>query len=257
MSTISILLILLSLIIFSILIYKLNTDIIGGEYIPTYVDKWDNRHSLNPSISQICWDNYTKIKRDIILANIGLNNESSKLISNLLIEDSYEMLTKNAGYIFNNERRMSRNMTEMRTISDANLDMLGILLLSSKRIDEGYAVCEWHGNGYGEGSEFISEYTTNSISLINVRENSDTVELMKDYIDRSIVKIYLEFTYGNDQRSFLYYNNIHKFTFELISNIINNLAFSSNIIIIAIRVQVNSTNVLVSPEDVVKKIKYI
>ena len=257
MELVSLVIVFISIILLAYFIFNLTCNMVGGEYIPSYsIDMKGN--PINPTISQICWNNYSSLMKELIQANIGKFDNSSNLIKEILLEDSLNALIQNASYKFNDEVRINASMTKMKTVSDAHIDLLGCIL--SYPISDGFAICEWHGDMKGESSEFVTKYSKNTISINRI--TSELEEEIGESIRDSNIRLYIEFSYGEKQRSNLYYKNIHKFTIDLIQQLLQvTSSISKNIIVvIAIRVLINANGTKYSIKDIITKLdknKYI
>ena len=208
MDAISILIILL-FILLTIFVLRLVhcNEFNGGEYMSSLNEETGD--IINPTISQICMEDYTNDLIEMIYKYID-GIESRELLF-LLIEISTEKLKDRAKTKFNNKELIITGMTTMRTVSDAHIDLLGTLIMTDQTkhmIKNAYAVCEWSDSKNNiKGGQLMTSFERNKNGSILAISN-DGIERIDKIIKGSNIRIFIEFTYI-DGRSYDLYGYIH------------------------------------------------
>lgn len=213
------------------LYYKYNNRIYGGEYTKLYISPeyitdsiLKKNKTFIPSISQI------------YLSNDNRDIEDAKS----LIEESGSLLLQNSYITFQNEQCIASALTSNRFVSDANVDLCSILELGN--IVCGISCNEWSEYLMNEKNELITVFNHNDISsklsfpiwhsrrynlqfgklYTTKKSETNITKFINANYSVCNVNIYIDFMYTdlssiNINKS---YENIHKTTFELLTNII-------------------------------------
>lgn len=235
MEVISILLVVVVILLFALFIIFISGGMNGGDYMK-YIVK-SNGSEISPSISQICWEDYSPMMKELINKHITDKPSEDLLIS--IIEMASEKLKSNATSRYNNEDVIISGMSTMRTVSDAHIDLLGSLITLDPiviNVNKAYAVCEWNGNKHIiKNNQLLTTYRDNKIEIINGNLTNLSNE-MYSIINSSQIKLYIEFSY-RDGRSYDFYNHFHIMTSKLIPSMMKiGLDIGQNVII-AVRIK--------------------
>ena len=149
MKTLVLIIIILILFIF---LFNVSKRLRGGEYHSFTIDGT----SFTPSISQL---KLTPTFRPFTISQVPANTPQS-----LFIKCANE-LRKRAKLKFDDKNAYFNTMNEAHLISDANADLLA-LLLNRVHIDYAFAVCEWHGRKFkAEMNSLITFYNGSSLKI--------------------------------------------------------------------------------------------
>lgn len=231
----------------------------GGEYPIGTTDKGE---SVAPSVSQIAWMNYSdKIKSLITRYCTEQCDELNNEISDVLIDSALNVMRSNAKYKFGDNSVTINKMNEMREVSDAHIDLVGILMNRNRlHFTRGIGVCEWHGASSeivkSESNEFITIFDGKSISLTKSANITTELKLIKSLEGNSDIKIFLEFSYKNGLHAIDYYSYIHKFTIRIIPLLIMNVKRDiDNIFAVRINMNENRITKPIDLSNIIRNIK--
>ena len=185
-----------------------------------------------------------------------------------LLKLSSSELVKNSSYEFKDMKVTIDKMNEAHLISDANIDLVGLLMTNDNsefKVNKALGVCEWHGDiSKAEKKEFFTFYERNKPIRFEKSGNKDAskynnldeIEPYKSLVPvNKHLKLYIEFSYGNNEKASEIYNKIHLYTIQLIKRIIEELDFEiAEQIIYFVRLAYKNENVDKAIDDVIKDV---
>ena len=217
----------LFILTFKFVSYKLN----GGEYLNCYYVENNKTININPTVSQLVIYNEKYDIKPYFNDEISYEEKVRKLDE--FIDRCVKFNRKQATIYYNDRELRISSLSTARLISDANIDLLGTILLNNGGfiVKNGFGICEWHGDSkYGERSEIFTIYD-GDISYLTSNKCYDKdknifiyEEPIKSLIETNKkLSIYLEFSYKDGEKFENLYKKIHKRTCELINEIINEI----------------------------------